>query len=204
LPDLGRSVGHIVSNLIGYDTFVEDIQSVLNSLIPKEIEVQTREGKWYSMRIQPYRTIENVIEGAVISFIDISEMVQMREALHKANELSRLAIVVHDAVDAITVQDLDGHILAWNPGAAAIYGWSEEEALRMNVRDRIAGADQREEISKIKHLSRSEILEPYTSQRLCKDGSLSDVRITATALVNSAGEIYSIATTERLIPKKEE
>ncbi|MCK9372971.1 MAG: PAS domain-containing protein [Sulfuricurvum sp.] len=202
LTDLGRPVGHIASNMMGYDTFVSDIQSVLNTLIPKEAEVQTREGKWYSMRIQPYRTIENVIEGAVISFIDISEIVQMREELQKANRLSRLAIVVHDAIDAITVQDLDGHMLAWNPGAVRMYGWSEEEALRMNVRDRIAGADREEEIFKIKQLSRSEILEPYSSQRICKDRSVSDVRITSTALVNSAGEMYAIATTERLIPKK--
>jgi two-component system CheB/CheR fusion protein len=203
LTDLGRPVGHIVSNIRGYDTFVDDIRSVLDTLIPKEVEVHTREGKWYSMRIQPYRTIENVIEGAVVSFIDISEIVQMREELQKANELSRLAIVVHDAIDAITVQDLDGHILAWNPGAVRMYGWSEEEALRMNVRDRITGTDREEEILKIKQLSRSEILEPYSSQRICKNGSIADVRITATALVNSAEEMYAIATTERLFPSKD-
>lgn len=201
--DLGRFIGDIVSKVIEYNSFIDDIQSVLDTLIPKEIEVQTKKGKWYSLRIQPYRTIEKIIEGVVITFIDISEIVQMREALKKANELSRLAIVVHDAIDAITVQDLDGHTLAWNPGAVRMYGWSEEEALLMNVRDRIAGADREEEIVKIKQLSLSEILEPYSSQRICKDGSVSDVRITATALNNSVGEMYAIATTERFVPQKD-
>ena len=137
LSDVGRPVGHIVSNLVGYDRLVADAQAVLDTLIPKEVEVQTTEGKWYTMRIQPYRTLDNVIEGAVITFVDITEMKQAREALRKANDLLRLAVVVRDAHDAITVQDLDGRILAWNPGAVRMYGWSEAEALAMNVRDRI-------------------------------------------------------------------
>jgi two-component system CheB/CheR fusion protein len=70
--DVGRSVGHIVSNLIGYDRLVEDIQAVLEDLVPKEIEVETKLGAWFSLRIRPYRTLENVIEGAVISFLDIT------------------------------------------------------------------------------------------------------------------------------------
>jgi two-component system CheB/CheR fusion protein len=86
LSDLGRPVAHVVSNLVGYDRLVADIQAVLNSLIPQEREVQTQAGAWYTLRIQPYRTLENMIEGAVITFVDITEMVWTREALRKANE----------------------------------------------------------------------------------------------------------------------
>ncbi|MDD5716844.1 MAG: chemotaxis protein CheB [Sulfuricurvum sp.] len=203
LTDLGRPVGHIVSNLIGYESFVDDIQSVLDTLIPKETEVQTREGKWYSMRIQPYRTIENVIEGAVISFIDISEIVQMREALQKANEMSRLAVVIRDAVDAITMQDVEGRILAWNPGAVRMYGWSEAEALQMNAHDRMVRSENKEELFKITELGNVKNVEPYKARRLTKEGSVVEVWITATPLLNEAGTIYAIATTEHLVPKKE-
>ena len=70
--DIGRPVGHIVSNLVGYDRLVADMQAVLDTLIPKEVEVQTKAGDWYTMRILPYRTLDNVIEGAVITFVDIS------------------------------------------------------------------------------------------------------------------------------------
>jgi two-component system CheB/CheR fusion protein len=85
--DIGRPIGHIVSNLIGYDRLVNDIHNVLDTLTSQEIEVQTIEGLWFTMRIQPYRTLNNVIEGAVISFVDITETVHIREALRKANEL---------------------------------------------------------------------------------------------------------------------
>ncbi|MDO8775285.1 MAG: PAS domain-containing protein [Burkholderiaceae bacterium] len=96
LSDVGRPVAHVVSNLVGYDSLPADAQAVLDTLVPKELSVQTTAGQWYTMRIQPYRTLDNVIEGAVISFVDITEMVQTREALRKANELERLAGRAHD------------------------------------------------------------------------------------------------------------
>jgi two-component system CheB/CheR fusion protein len=85
--DMGRSVGHIVSNLEEYDQLIEDTQAVLDTRIPKELEVMTTNGMWFTLRIQPYRTLENVIEGAVITFMDITEIVKTREALREANHL---------------------------------------------------------------------------------------------------------------------
>ncbi|HSY29614.1 MAG TPA: PAS domain-containing protein, partial [Burkholderiaceae bacterium] len=199
LSDVGRPVAHIVSNLVGYDSLVADTKAVLDTLILKEITVQTTAGHWYTMRIQPYRTLDNVIEGAVISFIDITETVRTRDALNKANELLRLAVVVRDAHDAITMQDLQGRILAWNPGAIRMYGWSEAEALLMNVRDRIPQKAQEEALATLTRLCKAEILEPYRSERITKRGETIAVSITSTALLNDAGEMYAIATTERAI-----
>ena len=197
LSDVGRPVAHIVSNLVGYDRLVADVQSVLSSLQPKEVNVQTTDGKWHTMRILPYRTLDNVIEGAVITFVDITETVQTREALRKANEMLRLAVVVHDAHDAITVQDLSGRTLAWNPGAVRLYGWSEAEALLMNVRDRIPPELRDKALARLRQLSQDEILEPYRTQRVTKQGVVIAVSIVSTALHNETGEIYAIATTER-------
>jgi two-component system CheB/CheR fusion protein len=199
LSDVGRPVSHIVSNLVGYDRLVADVQAVLDTLTPKEVNVQTKEGRWHTMRIQPYRTLENVIEGAVISFVDITESVQTHEALRKANELLRLAVVVRDAHDAITVQDLDGRILAWNPGAERMYGWNESEALLMNVRDRIPKELREQALSRLRQLSQAEILEPYRTQRITKQGDVIEISIVSTALLNDAGELYAISTTERAL-----
>jgi two-component system, chemotaxis family, CheB/CheR fusion protein len=197
LGDVGRPVGHIVSNLVGYDRLVADVQEVLRTLIPKEIDVQTPEPKNYTMRILPYRTLDNVIEGAVITFMEITEIVRAREALRKANELMRLAVVVRDAFDAITVQDLEGRIIAWNPGAVRLYGWNEAEALSMNVRDRIPKPLQKEALAIVQRLSHAERLETVQTQRLAKDGRLVEVSLISTALINESGNVYAIATTER-------
>lgn len=199
--DTGRPVSHIVSNLVGYDRLIRDVQSVLETLIPVQVDVQTTDNKWYTMRIQPYRTLENVIEGAVITFIDITEMTQAKAALQKANALSRLAVVVRDANDAITVHDLTGRIVAWNPGAEKLYGWSEAEAQEMNIRDTIPDDIREETLKKALQISRAETLEPYRTQRLTKDGRIIEIWMTASALVNEAGKMYAIATTERINPK---
>jgi len=190
-------VGHIVSNLVGYDHLVKDVQAVLDTLIPIEVEVNTLEDKWYTLRIQPYRTLDNVIEGAVITFVDITETKRIQAALRKANDLLRIVVVVRDARDAITVQNLDGRIIAWNPAAVRMYGWSEAEALEMNARDRIPKEQREEALSKLHQLSRGAILEPYLTQRVTKGGSVVDVSIISTALVNEAGQLYAISTTER-------
>jgi two-component system CheB/CheR fusion protein len=196
LSDIGRPVSHLVSNLAGYDQLVADTNEVLDTLVPKEIEVATKEGKFYTLRIQPYRTLENVIEGAVISFIDITAMVRTREELRKANDLLRLAVVVRDAHDAITVQDLGGNIRAWNPASARMYGWSEAEALQMNFRDRVPGNLQAQEFEKFRRLASGEVLPAYPSSRRAKDGRVLDVEVTATALIDASGKVYGVATTE--------
>jgi two-component system CheB/CheR fusion protein len=199
LTDVGRPVGHIVSNLVGYDRLVADVRAVLDSLVPKEVEVQTQMGAWYLLRIRPYRTLENVIEGAVITFTEITEIKKAQVALRESEDLRRLAVVVRDAHDAVTVQDLEGRILAWNPGAERMYGWSEAEALAMNVRDLIPEGRREEALAILRQQCQAQVLEPYRMQRIAKDGRLVEIWLTATALVNDSGSVYAIATTERKV-----
>lgn len=193
---VGRPIGHVVSNLVGYDQLEGDARAVLDSLVPQETEVQTKAGQWYRLSILPYRTLENVIEGVVITFVEITETVHTREALRKANGLARMAVIVRDAHDAITMQDLEGHILAWNAGAVRMYGWSEAEALAMNALDRIPVERRVDALDKLRQLSQARVLEPYQTKRLTKSGAVLTVSIVSTALVDEQGSLYGIATTE--------
>jgi two-component system CheB/CheR fusion protein len=95
------------------------------------------------------------------------------------------------------VQDLDGRIIAWNPGAVRLYGWTEAEALAMNVRDRIPKVLQKDALAKVEQLSKAEILKAYRTQRSARDGTVVEIWMTSTALVDEAGKLYAIATTER-------
>ena len=197
--DIGRPIGHVVTNLVGYDRLAEDIKAVLDRLTPFEAEVLSRESLWYLMRILPFRTLENTISGAVITFIDITERKRVEGELSEANLLRRMAVVVRDSDDAITVQDLQGRILAWNPGASRMYGWSESEALAMNMRKRIPEGKAENELAMLKKIALGNIIEPFKTQRLAKDSEVVDVWLTASALINEAGKLYAISTTERKI-----
>ncbi len=111
--DIGRPLNHIVSNLVGYDRLVEDIQQVLDSLVPLETEVQTRSGTWYLARIRPYRTLKNVIEGAVLTFVDVTERKHLLETLQMVPV--RLAEQIVDTVrEPLLVLDGNWRVITAN------------------------------------------------------------------------------------------
>lgn len=117
--DVGRPMGHIVSNLVGYDHLVVDVKNVLDTLTPFEKDVQTVEGRWFKMRILPYRTLENVIEGAVITYIDINE----HETLRLNEERYRLAAKA--ARDVLWDWDIIKNEQRWNEAGIPTFGWSD-------------------------------------------------------------------------------
>lgn len=134
LSDIGRPVAHLVSNLVGYDRLIQDVQSVLHTLIPKEVEVQTKVGKWYTMRIQPYRTSENVINGAVITFVDITEIKRVKDAL-AVSEL-RFRRLFETAKDGILILNAEsGKIEMVNQYLVDMLGYSEEQFIKKAIWD---------------------------------------------------------------------
>jgi two-component system CheB/CheR fusion protein len=84
--DIGRPVSHITSNLANYEALAQEAQEVLDTLVPREQEVQTREGSWYLLRIRPYRTRKNVIEGVVLTFVDITDLKQAEQEIQEARD----------------------------------------------------------------------------------------------------------------------
>ena len=120
-------------------------------------------------------------------------------ALRDSEAMRRLAVVVRDSRDAILVQDMTGRILAWNPGAERMYGWSEAEALAMNICDMLAESEREQVFAAVRQHCEAGDLQPLRLQRIAKDGRTVKVSIIVSSLVNEAGETYAIATTERVV-----
>ncbi len=71
--DIGRRLSDINTNL-DFPQLNALIREVIEQLTPLEREVRDREGHWYSLRVRPYRTRENVINGAVVMLVDINDL----------------------------------------------------------------------------------------------------------------------------------
>jgi two-component system, chemotaxis family, CheB/CheR fusion protein len=89
--DVGRPISHFTTNL-KYDRLAQDAKSVLETLMPKEAQVQAGDGRWYDMRVLPYRTADNVIDGVVMTFSDITALKQTEAQLQEARDFAQSII----------------------------------------------------------------------------------------------------------------
>jgi two-component system CheB/CheR fusion protein len=124
--DLGRPLADLVLNMT-YQRLVEDCREVLRTLVFKLAEVQTKDGHWFLMRIMPYRTSENVIDGVVITFVDINPVKAVEKSLY------RMSKVFIDGLDPMLILDVAGRIVALNDEAERTYGWSRQELVGQPV-----------------------------------------------------------------------
>ncbi len=130
--DVGRPMSHISTNL-QYENLVEDAKEVLRTLVPKEIEVRSNDGYWYWMRIIPYRTIDNVIDGVVITFSDIHEQ---KTAIEKVKELQIYAENILDTVrEPLVVLDKDLRVISINRSFLKTFQVKFEETERRHIYD---------------------------------------------------------------------
>ena len=194
--DIGRPIGNIRSN-IDIPDLEQRVQQVIETMMPQSLELQDRDGHWYALRLRPYRTLDNRIEGAIMAFIDINSIKEVERLRQALQQEQRLAAVVRNSNDAVTLQDFAGRILAWNRRAEEMYGYSEEEALQRNAIELIpdeARAGMRLLWERLQH---GERVPPCESRRRAKDGRLFKVLLSTAVLMDQAGNPSAIATTER-------
>lgn len=78
--DVGRPLRHVVSKL-RYDVLVDDCSNVLETLSQHEAEVDNDDGRTFLMRLFPYRTVKNLVDGVVLTFVDVTESRKHKEQL---------------------------------------------------------------------------------------------------------------------------
>jgi two-component system CheB/CheR fusion protein len=146
--DIGRSL-HDITHRLDYDQLAADMASTFETLRLVEREVRSNEGRYYIVRLLPYRTTEDRIEGAVMTFFDITGRREAEEKVRAGEVWMRLVAESTDDYAIITV-DSGGLVTAWNKGAERNFGWTEGEALGRSLdmiftpEDRAARAPEEE------------------------------------------------------------
>jgi two-component system CheB/CheR fusion protein len=129
LTDEGRPITDFAHQL-EYQDLVKDARAVLADLTPIRREIRSRNGRWYDMRVRPYRTVHDKIDGVVLTFFDISDRHQVEQALRESQRrLGQEQHLVELSRDPIFVWDFDDGIVDWNRGSEELYGHSRAEAM---------------------------------------------------------------------------
>jgi two-component system CheB/CheR fusion protein len=133
--DIGRPIGDIKLNLDVHD-LPRLLADAIDQMAPRELETRDAGGRWYLLRIRPYRTLDNRIDGAVILLFDIHSLKQSQETLERQ---ARLLDQAHEAVFA---HELGGRIVYWNHGAELLYGFSSGEAVGRSSQELLGTSEE--------------------------------------------------------------
>ncbi|SAL18041.1 chemotaxis protein [Caballeronia humi] len=129
--DVGRSLFDITHRL-DYPELADDVAATFQSLRLIEREVSSNDARRFFARLLPYRTVDDRIDGAVLTLVDITAL-RRAEGEARAGE-ARLRLTVQTTNDyVIIVQDPKGVIQSWNAGAERVFGYAQSEAVGRNI-----------------------------------------------------------------------
>ncbi|HSO78407.1 MAG TPA: PAS domain-containing protein, partial [Bacteroidales bacterium] len=124
--DMGRPFTDLTSDL-AYPELSDDAREVLRTLVFLQKEIPSRDGRWFQVRIMPYRTFDDRIDGLVITFINISEHKKTEEKLLGRERLNRILLKASPEIMIILANDLK--IIDLNPGAELFFGKKREDCI---------------------------------------------------------------------------
>jgi two-component system CheB/CheR fusion protein len=107
-----------------------DAIEVLRTLVFIQKPIPTKDGRWFSNRIMPYRTFDDRIDGVVITFFNISDLKQAEVKLHETEQMHRL--LLNSSSDVIIKLSTNGEILEFNPEAEKFFGKKLQGAVNQN------------------------------------------------------------------------
>lgn len=188
--DIGRPLEHFTNNL-DYGNLTDDAEEVLRTLQTLEREIRNKQNRTFLARILPYRTLEDRIEGVVLSFLDITALKQAEK------EKFFLAAIVESSEDAIMTVDLNGKITSWNKGSEDLYGYTAKEAIGKSFTMLMLPGDLKEILVNAEKIKQNQNVEVYETVRVHKDGREMSLEIMLSPVKNDAGDVIGISTIAR-------
>lgn len=135
--DVGRPITHFALNL-RRETLAQDVRQVLTRLVPLDASIQTKSNEWFAMRIMPYRTLDNYISGAVITFTDITAMKQMEARLQASSSFAES--IVETLRDPLLVLDAELRVVTVSRAFAELFQVDVERSRGQKLADLSLGA----------------------------------------------------------------
>ncbi len=127
--DIGRPFTDQVSDLI-YPQLESDALEVLRTLIFVQKQIPARDGRWFTIRIMPYRTFDDRIDGLVITFINMSNVKHLEKELLETEQMHRL--IIKSSTNVIIRLSTNWKILEFNPEAEKFFGKKYKSVLDQN------------------------------------------------------------------------
>ena len=129
-------------------------------------------------------------------------MVDITKLKEAQDKIAGLAAILDSSTDAIIGKTLEGIIVSWNPGAEALYGYSDNEAIGRSISFLLAPDHPDDILIILEKIRRGETIASYDTVRMRKDGSLVDVALTVSPVRDSTGKIIGASTVARDISER--
>lgn len=182
--DVGRPITDLVSDLI-YPELTDDAREVLKSLVFIQKQIPAKDGRSFLIKIMPYRTFDDRIDGLVITFINISEIRQLELALHERTRIQRLLL---NASTDIIIQLSDRlSIVEFNPKAETFFGKKQSDVINQDFVKALIPASAQKKTENVLNKILAETLNgTYKIKVLAFDGKMYDIDITINVLLNNS------------------
>jgi two-component system, chemotaxis family, CheB/CheR fusion protein len=198
--DIGRPFTDQVSALV-YPEMAEDALEVLKTLILIEKQIPGKDGSWYLIRIMPYRTFDDRIDGVVITFINITELKKVEEKWKETEQIQR--VLLNSSADIFIKLSLQWNVVEFNTEAETFFGVKRDEAINQNYFQMFVAESMKKKTEKLLNKLLTNLRDGrFKTEVIAAKGNVQNVVWSAKILFNNLNQATGMILRGEKIPVK--